>query len=295
MHSFSDANTPPLVQVRTRSGDALRTLIDNEKVRKLTKEYAFAQKTFWSFKLADGTELTGSMLRPTKLEAGKKYPVLFDNYGGPGSQTVENQYDGYLGTWHQMLVQHDIIIVSLDNRGTGGRGAAFKKCTQLQLGKFETEDQIAAARYLATLPFVDGSRIGIWGWSFGGYLSTSCILKGADVFKMAMAVAPVTNWRWYDSAYTERYMHTMTDNASGYNDNSPVFFADKLRGNYLLCHGLADDNVHWQHTAEMLKALIKANKQFDFVDFPNRNHGINGAGATLFLFDRLTNFVYSKL
>ena len=294
--SWSDANTPPEVTLCDRKGKTLRTLTDNARVRKLRQDYQFVDKTFFKFKLENGTELNGWMLKPAVLDSTKKYPVLFDNYGGPGSQTVQNQYDGYLGSWHQMLVQKGYVIVSVDNRGTGARGRDFKKCTQLQLGKLETEDQIAAARYLRTLPWVDPGRIGIWGWSFGGYLSTSCILKGNDVFKMAMAVAPVTNWKWYDSAYTERYMHTTKDNSKGYEDNSPVNFAERLRGgNYLICHGMADDNVHWQQTVEMINALIKANKQFETYYYPNRNHGIYGDHATQHLFTKLTNFVLTKL
>ncbi len=296
IHSWSDANTPPVVAVCNRTDDTIRTLVKNERVRKLRREYGFVNKEFWSFKLADGTELNGWMLRPATLEAGKKYPVLFDIYGGPGSQTVQNQYDPFAGSWHQMLVQKGVIVVSVDNRGTGGRGRDFKKCTQLQLGKLETEDQIAAARYLGALPFVDSNRIGIWGWSFGGYLSTSCILKGNDVFKMAIAVAPVTNWKWYDTAYTERYMHTTHDNSAGYENNSPINFCSRLRGgNYLLCHGVADDNVHWQHAVEMTNALVKANKQFDTYAYPNRNHGIYGDNATRHLFTKLTDFVLEKL
>lgn len=295
-HTWSDANTPPVVKVRNRAGEVLQTLADNKRVRELRAEYGFSNVEFWQFKLPDGTDLNGWMLKPPGMEPGKKYPVLFDNYGGPGSQTVQNQYNGYMGSWHQMLAQKGYIIVSLDNRGTGARGAAFKKCTQMNLGKLETEDQIAAARYLGTLPFVDAGRIGIWGWSFGGYLSTSCILKGADVFKMAMAVAPVTNWKWYDSAYTERYMGTTATNSAGYENNSPVNFADKLRGgNYLICHGIADDNVHWQQTTEMINALVKANKQFETYYYPNRNHGIYGQNATRHLFTKLTNFVLEKL
>jgi len=294
--TWSDANTPAIVTLRNRQGEVLRTLTDNQRVRQLRTEYSFATKEFFTFRLADGTELNGSMLKPANFDPTRKYPVLLDNYGGPGSQTVLNQYDGYLGSWHQLLTQKGIIIVGVDNRGTGGRGSQFKKCTQLQLGKLETDDQIAAARYLGSLPYVDPARIGIWGWSFGGYLSTSCILKGNDVFKMAMAVAPVTNWKWYDSAYTERYMHTTADNAQGYESNSPVNFADRLHGdNYLICHGIADDNVHWQQTTEMINALIKANKQFETYYYPNRNHGIYGENATRHLFTKLTNFVLEKL
>lgn len=294
--NWSDANTPAVVTLCNRKGETLDTFTDNERIRKVREEYGFVKKEFFKFKLADGTELNGWMLRPIAYDSIKKYPVLFDNYGGPGSQTVQNQYDGYVGAWHQMLVQKGYVIVSVDNRGTGARGRDFKKCTQLQLGKYETEDQIAAARYLATLPWVDAGRIGIWGWSFGGYLSTSCILKGNDVFKMAMAVAPVVNWKWYDTAYTERFMHTMKDNAQGYEDNSPINFADRLRGgNYLICHGMADDNVHWQQTTEMINALIKANKQFETYYYPNRNHGIYGKNATRHLFTKLTDFVLEKL
>jgi dipeptidyl-peptidase 4 len=195
-----------------------------------------------------------------------------------------------------MLVQKGVIIVSVDNRGTGGRGRNFKKSTQLELGKLETEDQIAAARYLGTLPYVDAARIGIWGWSFGGYLSTSCILKGHDVFKMAIAVAPVVNWKWYDSAYTERYMRTGKENEAGYERNSPVNFAHLLKGdNYLLCHGIADDNVHWQQAAEMVNALVKANKPFEQHYYPNRNHGIYGDNATIHLFTKMTEFVAAQL
>ncbi len=295
--TWSDANTPAVVTLRNRKSDVLRTFTNNERIRKEREEYGFASKEFFAFRPSPGgQELNGWMIKPFNFDSTKKYPVLFDNYGGPGSQTVQNQYDGYIGTWHQMLAQKGYIIVSVDNRGTGGRGRDFKKCTQLQLGKYETEDQIAAARYLGSLPYVDAGRIGIWGWSFGGYLSTSCILKGNDVFKMAMAVAPVVNWKWYDSAYTERFMHTMNDNAKGYEDNSPINFADRLRGdNYLICHGIADDNVHWQQTVEMINALIRANKQFETYYYPNRNHDINGQNARRHLFTKLTNFVLEKL
>jgi dipeptidyl-peptidase-4 len=295
-HTWSDANTPPVVAICDNYDDTLRVITKNDRVRKAREEYGFAPKEFFTFKLTDGTVLNGWMIKPMVMDSARKYPVLFDNYGGPGSQTVQNQYDGYMNPWHQLLVQKGYVVVSVDNRGTGARGRDFKKCTQLQLGKYETEDQISAARYLGTLPWVDPARIGIWGWSFGGYLSTSCILKGNDVFKMAMAVAPVTNWKWYYSAYTERYMHTTKDNAKGYEDNSPINFADRLRGdNYLICHGMADDNVHWQQTTEMINALIKANKQFEIGYYPNRNHGINGDNATMHLFTKLTNFVLEKL
>jgi len=295
-HVWSNANTPPVVNICDRNDDTLRVLNKNERIRKLRQDYGFVQKEFFQVPLADGTFLNGWMMRPAVLDTLKKYPILFDIYGGPGVQTVLNQYDGYMGPWHQMLVQKGYIVVSVDNRGTGSRGRDFKKCTQLQLGKLETEDQITAARYLGSQPWADPNRIGIWGWSFGGYLSTSCILKGADVFKMAMAVAPGTDWKWYDSAYTERYMHTTHDNEKGYAESSVLNYVNQLRGdNYLICHGMADDNCHWQHSVELINALIKANKQFETYYYPNRNHGIYGDNATMHLFTKLTNFVLEKL
>jgi dipeptidyl-peptidase-4 len=295
-HTWSDANTPPVIALCNNQDDTLKVLAKNERVRKLREENGFAPKEFFTFKTDDGTELNGWFIKPRSFDHTAKYPVLFDVYGGPGSQTVLNQYDGYMNTWHQLLAQKGYAIVSVDNRGTGARGRDFKKCTQLQLGKLETEDQIAAARYLRSLPWVDPARIGIWGWSFGGYLSTSCVLKGNDVFKMAIAVAPVTNWKWYDSVYTERYMETAASNGKGYEDNSPINFAERLHGdNYLICHGTADDNVHWQQTTEMINALIKANKQFETYYYPNRNHGIYGDNATIHLFTKLTDFILEKL
>ena len=297
IHEHSTLNSPPIAEVCIRNGDPLRALLRNERIERMRKDYGFAELEFTSLKAADGKiTLNAWMLKPPKFDTTKKYPVLFDIYGGPGSQTVQNQFNGYTGPWHQLLAQKGYIIVSVDSRGTGARGREFKKCTQLQLGKYETEDQIAAARQLAALPYVDAGRIGIWGWSFGGYLSSSCILKGNDVFKMAMAVAPVTNWKWYDTAYTERFMHTTEDNAAGYAENSPINFVDRLHGNnYLICHGIADDNVHWQQTVEMVNALIAANKQFETYYYPNRNHGIYGENATRHLFTKLTEFVLEKL
>jgi dipeptidyl-peptidase-4 len=197
--------------------------------------------------------------------------------------------------WFQMLTQMGYIVACVDNRGTGARGAKFKKSTYLELGKLETQDQIEANRYLADLPYVDDSRIGIFGWSYGGYMSSLCLLKGAEHFKMAIAVAPVTNWRYYDSIYTERYMRTPQENAAGYDENSPINHVEKLKGDYLLIHGSADDNVHYQNTMEMTNALIHANKQFDLFVYPNRNHGIYGGNTRLHLFTKMTNFIKEKL
>lgn len=216
-------------------------------------------------------------------------------YSGPGSQSVTDSWKGSSYWWYQMLAKAGYIVVCVDGRGTGGRGEEFKKMTYLKLGHYEALDQIEAARYLASQPYVDKARIGIFGWSYGGFMAALCIFKGNDVFKSAIAVAPVTNWKWYDTVYTERYMRTTADNEKGYAENSPVYFADKLKGNLLLIHGMADDNVHFQHTAELVNALIKANKQFDTYFYPNRNHGIYGDNATLHLYTKMTNFLYEKL
>jgi len=237
------------------------------------------------------------MIKPNSMEKGKQYPVLMYVYGGPGSQLVKNQWDSRRmnNWWFQHLAQKGYIVVCVDNRGTGGRGEEFKKMTYLKLGDLETKDQIEAAKYLGSLDYVDASRIGMFGWSYGGYMSSLCLLKGNDVFKAAIAVAPVTNWKWYDTIYTERYMRTEKENAAGYRDNSPVYFADRLKGNYLIVHGNGDDNVHFQNTSEMVNALINANKQFDTYFYPNRNHGIYGGNTRLHLYTKMTNFLLEKL
>ncbi len=216
-------------------------------------------------------------------------------YGGPGSQEATDSWKGQNYWWFQMLAQQGYVIACVDNRGTGGRGEEFKKMTYLKMGHYETIDQIEAAKKLGSLPFVDPNRIGIFGWSYGGFMSSLCLFKGSDVFKAAIAVAPVTHWKWYDTIYTERYMRTPAENPEGYEDNSPVLFADRLKGNYLLVHGTGDDNVHFQNTEEMVNALIKANKQFDTYFYPNRNHGISGGPTRLHLFTKMTSFLNEKL
>ena len=216
-------------------------------------------------------------------------------YGGPGSQTVKDQWGGQNYWWFQMMAQKGYIVVSVDNRGTGARGQEFKKMTYQQLGKYETMDQIEAARYLAKQPYVDAERIGIFGWSYGGYMTSLCLSKGADVFKTAIAVAPVTNWKWYDSIYTERYMRTYAENKEGYEENSPINFADLIKGNYLIVHGMSDDNVHFQNAAEMVAALQRQNKHFDSLYYPNKNHGIFGGLTRLHLYTEMTDFLLEKL
>ena len=216
-------------------------------------------------------------------------------YGGPGSQTAMNKWGGQNYMWFQMLAQKGYIIVSVDNRGTDARGEQFRKSTYMQLGKKETIDQIEIAKYLANQPYIDGDRIGIFGWSFGGYLSTACLAKGADVFKMAIAVAPVINWKWYDTIYTERFMRTPQENNLGYEDNSPINFAGLIRGKYLLIHGMADDNVHFQNSAEMARVLVAKNISFDEAYYPNKNHGIYGGYTRAHLYNKMTNFILDNL
>jgi dipeptidyl-peptidase-4 len=216
-------------------------------------------------------------------------------YGGPGSQNVNNSWGGTRDFWHQHLAAEGYIVVCVDNRGTGGRGRDFKHVTYANLGKYETEDQIAGAKYLGGLPFVDQTRIGIWGWSYGGYMSSLALMIGNDVFKTAIAVAPVTTWRYYDTVYTERFLQTPQLNAAGYDDNSPITHVNKLKGNFLLIHGTGDDNVHFQNSVDLVDALIKADKQFETMFYPNKNHGIYGGNTTWHLYSLMTDFIKRKL
>lgn len=293
--TWSDINTPPVITLNRSDGTEVRTLQANEKLRGKTNEYGFSPVDFFSFRTNDGLDLNGWMLNPPDFDPEKKYPVLFVIYGGPGSQTVINRW-GSVSAWNQFMAQHGIIVVSVDNRGTDARGQEFKKCTYLELGKYETLDQIEAAKYLGTLPYVDKNRIGMWGWSFGGYLTLSCLTKGADYFSMGVAVAPVTNWKYYDNIYTERFMRTPKENEKGYEDNSPVNHADKLKGKILIIHGMADDNVHAQNTYDMITALVAADKQFELQVYPNSNHGIyTGKNTTWHNYSRMTDFILKHL
>ena len=295
INQYSNANTPYYFSLFDAKGNEVRILKDNSNLKNSLAEYALSQKEFFNFKTTEGIDLNGWMMKPHNFDETKQYPVFMYLYGGPGSQQVTDSWGGSNFLWYQMLTQQGYIVACVDNRGTGARGSEFKKCTYQQLGKLETEDQIEANRYLANLTYVDGSRIGIFGWSYGGYMSSLCLLKGADEFKMAIAVAPVTNWRYYDSIYTERYMRTPQENASGYDDNSPINHVEKLKGKYLLVHGSADDNVHYQNTMEMTNALVNANKQFDLFIYPNKNHGIYGGYTRLHLFTKMTNFIKENL
>lgn len=297
MDAHSTVSDPGSAALYDRKGKEVHVLVENKKLRGVLNDHSLGSVEFFSFKTTDENPetLNGWMIKPTSFDPNKKYPVLMHVYGGPGSQTVKNQWMGSNYIWHQMLAEQGYIIVSIDNRGTGGRGEAFKKSTYGQLGKYESLDQIAGAKYLSTLSYVDGSRIGIWGWSYGGYMTSLCLAKGGGVFKMGIAVAPVTTWRYYDTIYTERYLKTPQLNPSGYDDNSPIRFASSFQGKYLLVHGTADDNVHFQNALEWSNALIKANKRFDMAYYPNRNHGIYGGNARLHLYQKMTDFVTANL
>ncbi|MDC1222025.1 S9 family peptidase [Salibacteraceae bacterium] len=288
------ANSPMRVSLHSKDGKEIRILEDNADLNAVMEGINLSEVEFFDFKTSMGHSLNGWMIKPTDFDKKEKYPVLMFVYGGPGSQQVTNSMSGNYW-WHQMLAQQGYIVACIDNRGTGGRGAEFRTQTYEQLGKLETEDQIEGAKYLANQSYVDGSRIGIWGWSYGGYMSSLSLMKGADVFKAAIAVAPVTNWRFYDSIYTERYMGLPQENGSGYDDNSPINHVDKLEGNYLLVHGTGDDNVHYQNSVEMVDALVEADKQFEYSIYPERNHGIYGGNTRFHLYTKMTNFLMEKL
>jgi len=292
---FSDANTPHSTAVYDANGKFIRQLESNQKLKEKIKEYSISKKELFIFKTSEGIELNAWMIKPQNFDATKKYPVFLTFYGGPGRNMVNNAFDGSNYFWHQMLAQKGYIVVCVDNRGSQYRGVEFKKCTYKQLGKLEVADQIEAAKYFGSLPYVDKTRIGTWGWSYGGYLSSLCITKGADYFKTAIAVAPVTNWRYYDNIYTERFMSLPQENASGYDDNSPINHVSKIKGKYLLIHGGGDDNVHVQNTMEMVSALVKADKQFDLFIYPDKNHGIYGGNTRFHLYTKMTDFILNNL
>ena len=278
---------------QTKGNKLIKLLEDNADLKVKIKEYGFVEKEFFTFNTIEGTSLNGYMLKPADFDEGSKYPVLMYQYSGPGSQSVSNSWGSR--TWHQLLVQKGYMIVVIDGRGTGGRGADFKKQTYKQLGKLEVEDQIAGAKYLAELTYVDPARIGIWGWSYGGYMSSLAILRGNDVFSTAIAVAPVTSWRYYDTIYTERFLQTPQENPEGYDENSPATYAADLKGNFLLIHGTGDDNVHFQNTVALEDALIAAGKQFTSFYYPDRAHGIRSRNAQVHLYTLMTNYILENL
>jgi dipeptidyl-peptidase-4 len=291
----STANTPAKYELYSNRGKKLKVIEDNSALTSRLDDFKVSKKEFFTMVLENNVEVNAWMMKPVDFDASKKYPVFMYVYGGPGSQTVQNSwgYSNYF--WFSMLAQKGYIVVSVDNRGTGGKGADFKKCTYKELGKFEIEDQINAAKYFASLDYVDADRIGMFGWSFGGYMTSLAMTKGADVFKAGIAVAPVTNWRFYDSVYTERYMSLPSDNANGYDHNSPINHVDLMKGKYLLVHGSADDNVHNQNTMRMVESLVQANKQFELFIYPDKNHGIYGGNTRMHLYTKMTNFILENL
>jgi dipeptidyl-peptidase-4 len=295
INAFSNVETPPVYTLhKAADGELVKELKHNRGLLEKLNAYDLGPKEFSTIPVG-GHDLNMWMIKPADFDPSRKYPLLMFQYSGPGSQQVANRWHGGNDYWHQMLASEGYIVACVDGRGTGQKGRDFKKMTQLELGKYEVEDQIAAARQLSDLPYIDEGRTGIWGWSYGGFMSSNCILKGNDVFEMAIAVAPVTSWRFYDTIYTERYMHTPQENPGGYDENSPLNFADRLKGKFLLVHGSADDNVHVQNTMRMVEALVQANKPFEWAIYPDRNHGIYGGNTRLHLYTKMTQFVRENL
>ncbi|MFY0714496.1 S9 family peptidase [Seonamhaeicola sp. NFXS20] len=294
INTFSNATTPPKYTLNSGTGNLIQSIKNNDALAQKLSKYKMSKKEFSTIKV-NGNDLNMWMIKPANFDTNKKYPLFMYQYSGPGSQQVANKWHTTNDYWFQYLAQQGYVIACVDGRGTGFKGAAFKKVTQNQLGKYEVEDQIEAAKQLGNLPYIDASRIGIWGWSYGGFTSSNAIFKGNEVFKMAIAVAPVTSWRFYDTIYTERYMGTPQENPKGYDDNSPLNHVDKLKGDFLLIHGSADDNVHLQNTMRLTEALIQANKQFDWAIYPDKNHGIYGGNTRLHLYKKMTNFIHEKL
>lgn len=295
LDKYSTLTGPPIYYLRDNNGKVMRTLEDNIKLALKLEEYALGKTEFTTFKGAYGDDLNAWIITPPNFDKKKKYPVLMFQYSGPGSQQVLDQYPVGNYFWHQMLAQKGYIIVCADGTGTGMRGEEFRKKTYLQLGKMESADQVAVAKELGKLSYVDKNRIGIWGWSYGGFMSSTCLFKGDGIFKMAIAVAPVSNWRYYDNIYTERYMRTPKENPDGYDNNAPEKMAKNMKGKFLLVHGTADDNVHFQNAVMLTEALIDADKEFESEYYPDKNHGISGGNTRYHLYNRMTNFILNNL
>ena len=291
---FSRAGVPPVQSLRTSDGSLVRTLAPNRELDRNVIALGLTPPEFLKVPV-EGTELNAYLIRPPDFDPSKRYPLVMYVYGGPGSQTVTDAWGGNRYLWHQMLAREGYLVASVDNRGTGARGAAFKKVTYLRLGQVESDDQIAAARHFAALPYVDAERIGIWGWSYGGYMSALCLLRGGDVFRAAISVAPVTDWRLYDTIYTERYMRTPAENPDGYEKGAVLTYADRLEGRLLLVHGTGDDNVHPQNTIQLVGRLEEANKQFDLRLYPNKTHSISGPTAQVNVYELLTAYWRERL
>ena len=299
INTFSNISTPTLITLNDNRGKELTTLLDNSKLKAQTAQLNMPQKEFFTFRTSSGVELNGWMMKPANFNANKKYPVILHQYSGPGSQQVIDRWGigsfGDGGLFEAYMCDKGYIMVCVDGRGTGGRGAAFEKCTYLQLGVKEAEDQVETAHYLGTLPYIDGKRIGIWGWSFGGYNTLMSMSDGSGAFKAGVAIAAPSDWRFYDTVYTERFMRTPKENAEGYDAGSAIKRAPQLKGSLLLIHGTADDNVHYQNCAEYSEALVQAGIQFDMQVYTNRNHGIFGGKTREHLMNRVANFFIQNL
>ncbi|MBT8261807.1 MAG: S9 family peptidase [Bacteroidia bacterium] len=295
INTFSDTQTPYIFTLhQAKNGEQVREIKNNNELRDKVAGYAVSPKEFSTISV-NGEELNMYMIKPKDFDANKKYPLFMYQYSGPGSQNVANRWGGANDYWHQMLAQQGYIIACVDGRGTGLKGRDFKKMTQKELGKFEVEDQVAAAEKLGVLPYIDENRIGIWGWSYGGFMSSNCLFQAPETFSMAIAVAPVTSWRFYDTIYTERYMQTPQENPEGYDNNSPITHVDGLKGDFLLVHGSADDNVHVQNTMRLVEALVQADKNFEWMVYPDKNHGIYGGNTRLHLYKKMTRFIQESL
>ena len=299
INTYSSAQTPTLITLNNNKGQEMVTLLDNKKLKSKTAQLNMPTKEFFSFKTSEGVELNGWMMKPANFNPSKKYPVIMHQYSGPGSQQVLDKWGigsfGDGGMFEAVMCDKGYIMVCVDGRGTGGRGAAFEKCTYLSIGVKEATDQAEAAKYLSTLPYVDGSRIGIWGWSYGGYNTLMSMSEGSGAFKAGVAIAAPTDWRFYDSVYTERFMRTPKENGDGYQASSAINRASKLKGKLLLIHGSADDNVHLQNYMEYSEALVQANIQFDTQIYTNRNHSIFGGNTRNHLMNRVANFFLQNL
>lgn len=295
INTFQNTTTAPTYSLHlAKNAKLVRKIKDNKKLENKLSNYQLSPKEISQLEV-NGEMLNMWMVKPADFSEDKKYPVFMSQYSGPGSQSVANAFLGANDYWYQVLANQGYVVVCIDGRGTGYKGRDFKKMTQRELGKYELEDQAEAAKILGKYDWIDQDRIGIWGWSFGGFMASNAILQHSDVFSTAIAVAPVTSWRFYDTIYTERYMTTPQENAKGYDDNSPITHASKLEGNYLLIHGGGDDNVHVQNTMIMVEALVQANKQFDWRVYPDKNHGIYGGNTRLHLYTLMTNFILENL
>ncbi len=292
INEYTNLATPKTFTLYDNSGKLVRVLEDNSSLKNKLTEYDIQPKSFFSFETSEGISLNGWMIKPANFDENKKYPVVMTQYSGPNSQQVEDKWSV---NWYNYLAQEGFVVVCVDPRGTGARGEDFRKLTYMQLGKYESDDQIEAAKYLTTLPYVDAANIAIWGWSYGGFMTLHCMEKGGDLFKAGIAVAPVTHYRFYDTVYTERFMRTLRENPDGYNENAPLNHPEGITGRLLLVHGSADDNVHLQNTMEMAEALVQADIQFDMAIYTNRNHGISGGNTRMHLYKRMTDFLKTNL